>query len=102
MCPLDGVLGYFIHSLRQQLLCLPPVMIGLNRVVRATNTILKLSPMRIRQMSSVPASASSSILFHEVVANVDGTDIANKISFKLDKGDRVALTGSNQAGCLLS
>jgi ABC-type polysaccharide/polyol phosphate transport system ATPase subunit len=46
------------------------------------------------------SSASSSILFHDVVANVDGINVANKISFKLEKGDRVALTGSNQEGHL--
>ena len=49
-------------------------------------------------MRPLSSSASSPILFHDVtVANGNGI-IANKISFKLEKGDRVALTGSNQEG----
>lgn len=69
-------------------------MIGIRGVTRVTSRMTRAAVM-MRPLSS---SASSPILFHDVtVVNGNGI-IANKISFKLEKGDRVALTGSNQEG----
>lgn len=67
------------------------IMIGIRGVTRFTS---RMATTMMRPLSS----SSSAILFHDVTAaNADGI-VANKISFKLEKGDRVALTGPNQEG----
>jgi ATPase subunit of ABC transporter with duplicated ATPase domains len=66
-------------------------MIGIRGVTRFTS---RMATTMMRPLSS----SSSAILFHDVTAaNANGI-VANKISFKLEKGDRVALTGPNQEG----
>lgn len=56
------------------------------------------SSMIMKSCRMASTTSDQSILFHEVVANINGNVVANKVSFKLDKGDRVALTGPNQEG----
>jgi ABC-type multidrug transport system fused ATPase/permease subunit len=69
------------------------IMIGVRGITRFTS---RMATTMMRPLSS--SSSSSAILFHDVTAaNADGL-VANKISFKLEKGDRVALTGPNQEG----